>query len=444
VKLPSLSSLAGALLALVAALFLASCGGGGAQGDPANTGATLVISPGAGTLYAGVPYTFQITGGRKPYNLTSSEPGVLPVPAQIDSNSVEVVGANPGVVDPATGTNSLPVKTVVITVRSADGQVTNTTDIKVGINFLTGYGVSFSPITCPIAVPSGSVALQACAGGESAVTMSAVFNGNLFGDRPFRLSVLKGPFSFVFPQGGTGQTIDVTSDHTGTVTAIIQVTGGVPSQIGVLRVQDPVTGVYADTAFTITGPGGNGTLTPLPAKVTFTGNLTTDCGVGSSTVLVFDGNPPYTAFSSNPAITVTPSTSNSNPGQFTISVNSNVPPCPTGTIIITDSIGARTTVDVASNPGSGKPPTPPSFDVAPTTITLGCAQSGSVTAVGGSGSYSTASTNPQVTAVVSGNTVTITRAGPAGAGVGTMTTTVSVTDGSTIKTIDVTSPVTCP
>jgi hypothetical protein len=435
VKFHSLSSLAGALSALVAALLLTSCGGGGASGDTSNTGAGLQISPVAGTIYAGVPFTFSVTGGRKPYTMTSSEPGLLSVPSQTDSNNIEVVAANPAVVDVGLQPGELPVRTVQISVRSADAQSAATSGIKVGINFLTGYGVSFTPITCPIALPAGSTGTQACAGGESAIQMDAAFNGNLFGDRQFRLSVLKGPFAFVFPQGGTGDTITVN---------IMQVTTGVPTQVAVLRVQDVATGVYADTAFTITGLRNNGTITPIPAKVTFTGNLTTDCGIGSSTVLVFDGTAPYSALSTSPQITVTPAQSDTNPGQFTVTIISNTPPCPSGTIVITDAQGARTTVDVTSVPGSGKPPTPPSFDVQPTTITLGCAQSGSVTAVGGSGSYSANSTNPLVTSTVSGNTVTITRAGPAGPGTGSMTTTVSVTDGSTIKTVDVTSPATCP
>jgi len=442
VKLPSLSSLAGALFALVAAVLLSSCGGGGAAGNPAVTGG-LTIIPNNGTVFAGVPFTFQILGGRTPYVMTSSEPGLLSVPSQTDSNSIEVVAANPGVVDVGLQPGELPVRTVNITVRSGDGQ-TAVSIMKVGINFLTGLGVSLAPITCPIAVPAGATGIQACSGGETTVQFDAIFNGNLLGDHQFRLSVLRGPFQFVFPQGGSGDSIVVTSDHTGRVTAIMQVTTGVPTQIAVLRVQDLATGVYSDTAFTITGTRNNGTITPLPAKVTFTGNLTTDCGVGSSDILVFDGTAPYTAISSNPQITVTTSQSDSNPGRFTVTVIGNTPPCPTGTIIITDAQAARATVDVTSVAGSGKPPTPPAFDVQPDAITLGCAQSGSVTAVGGSGSYSTNSANPNITASVSGNTVTITRAGPAAPGTGTMTTTVGVTDGSTIKTVDVTSPATCP
>src|SRR5262249_13467460 len=99
VKFRSPSSVLGALLALVAALFLGSCGGGGAQGNPNVTGA-VTITPSAGTIYAGIPFSFQITGGRTPYFLTSSEPGLLPVPSSINGHDLTVVGANPGVIDP--------------------------------------------------------------------------------------------------------------------------------------------------------------------------------------------------------------------------------------------------------------------------------------------------------------------------------------------------------
>lgn len=438
-KTRSLSSLAGALVALATAVVLSSCGGGGASGDTSNLGGAIAISPAVGTIYAGVPFNFQISGGRRPYSLTSSEPGLLPVPSSIDSNSLDVVAANPGVVDTGLPPDALPVRTVNITARSGDGQSAIAV-VKVAVNFLTGYGVNFSPVTCPIANATGA---QACAGGETAVQFAAVFNGDLHGNQQFQLDVIKGPFQFVFPQGGTGQSVIVQSDHTGQVHAIIQSTAGVRTQLAVLRVTDVATKVNTDFVFTITGVSNGGVLTAIPSTITFTGNLTTDCGTGSSSFFVFDGSPPFTALSSDPNITVN-STSNSNPGNFTVNVSGSVPPCHTGSIIVTDSGGARATVDVKSVAGSGTAPKPATFAVAPTDITLGCAESGSVSAVGGSGSYSTNSSSPQVTAVVSGNTVTITRAGPAGPGSGTLSTSVSVTDGATIQVVKVTSPATCP
>jgi hypothetical protein len=56
------------------------------------------------------------------------------------------------------------------------------------------------------------------------VQLQAVFNGNLFGNRTFRLEVLRGAFSLRNPSTGqVSQSITVNSDHTGTVTGIIEI-----------------------------------------------------------------------------------------------------------------------------------------------------------------------------------------------------------------------------
>lgn len=444
-KFQSLRSVLGGLLALATSLLLVSCGGGGAAGNPAVTG-VLQISPTGGTIYAGIPYTIQVNGGRTPYLLTSSEAALVPVPSQIDGHSFTIVANNPGVIDIGLQPGQLPVRSVFFTVRSGDGQVavtgTGATGFQVGQNFLTGYGISFSPLTCPLPKPPTNV--QVCAGGETAVQMSATFNGNLAGDRQFTFQVLKGHYQFVFPQGGiAGNTVTTVSDHSGNVLVTLQANSGIPTEIGVLRVIDTATGVYDDHAFIISGAGGNGTLTAVPTSVTFTGNLTTDCGAGQATILAFDGVPPYSAATTSPQVRLVNTTSPNQPGSFTVNVAGGAPPCPTGTVAITDSVGSHVTVDVTSAPGAGKAPAPPDFNVAPTAITLGCGQSGSVSVVGGTGSYSTSTSTPNITAVVNGNTVTITRLNT-----GTNPTAdsqVNVTDGANIGTVTVTVPqLTCP
>ncbi len=411
-KFFSPSTVLGGLLALAAGLFLASCGGGGAAGNPNVTGA-LTISPATGTLYAGLPYTFQLLGGRKPYFITSSEAALLPVPSSVDGNSFEVVAGNPGVIDPNLPVGSLPVKTVTIAVRSGDG-LTASAVVQVGQNFLTGYGINFQPVICPIqGVPTGA---QACAGGESAVTFSATFAGNLGGDRTFQLQAIKGNFQFALQQSGvvgntpcTQCSLTTVSDHSGTVTAVIQVPANTPTQVAVIRIIDQATGVYDDHAFVINGPPGNGTLTPIPTDIKFTGNQTTDCGGGVGSFIVTGGVPPFTAVSSSSRVALSSTTSNANPGQFTVTVAASSLPCASGTIAITDTIGNTGQVTVESVPGTIVPPTPAKFTVAPDAITLGCFQSGSVSVVGGSGSYSTSPSVSFVTTTVSGNTVTITR-----------------------------------
>jgi hypothetical protein len=373
---------------------------------------------------------------------------LLPVPSIVSGHSFDVVANNPGVVDSGLAPTDLQVRTVTINVRDSSGQIATGT-VKVAQNFLLGYGVSFSPVSCPAPAAAaggggGGATPQACAGGQTAVIVRAVFNGNLQGNREFKFEAVKGPFGWVFPDGAVGNSITVMTDHTGTATAIMQVNAGVPTQVAVLRVTDVASGVTQDTAFVITGAISAGALTIIPNKFTFTGALSTQCGTGSGDFLVLDGTAPYSAISSSPNVTVSPSSTSANPGRFTINAsNPNV--CLTdATIIVTDAIGGRGTVTVSTALGSFTPPPAPTFTVAPTAVTLSCATSGSVSAVGGSGIYTATSTHPRVTALVSGNTITITRLATDPAPPYPTTATISVSDGSAVQTVTVTVPATCP
>lgn len=436
------SSLTAFVLACGSALLVAACGGGGAGGNP-NQGGPISISPSGDnvTLYAGIPFTFSLQGGRRPYSLTSSDPGILELPSVVNGNHVTVVPNNPGVIDTGLQEGELPVRTIQINLRDSTG-ILVTTQVKVAQNFLTGYGIRITPTTCPSAAAGGfDPAAQACAGGESAIRMQATFNGSLAGNRQFRMEVLRGNFSLRHPvTGQVSQAITVTSDHTGTVLALLEVPPNVPTQLGVLRVIDVATGVYSDTVFTISGFSQSQNITPVPNDFTFTGPLTTTCGTGTADFMVFDGVAPYTAISSDPNLTVTPS-SPTNPGRFTLRAFNPNWCMDNATIVVTDARGGRGTVTVSTETGSVSPPEPATFNVAPTSITLACGQSGSVTVVGGTGSYFTNSTNPAVTAVASGTAVTITRANT---GTSTATVVVSVSDGRDIAEVSATVPTTCP
>ncbi|HET7402086.1 MAG TPA: hypothetical protein VFJ62_09905, partial [Usitatibacter sp.] len=149
--------------------------------------------------------------------------------------------------------------------------------------------------------------------------------------------------------------------------------------------------------------------------------------------------------SSDPNIRVSPTTTSANPGVFTITAFNNSV-CITGAqVIVTDSQGGRATVTVNTAAGSTAPATPPPLQVNPTSITLACGTSGSVTAVGGNGSFIVNSTHPRVTAVASGNTISITRlaADPPGSSFPT-TGAVSISDGTTIQSVTLTVPAFCP
>jgi hypothetical protein len=440
-----------ACVAFVSSVMLGSCGGGGATQQPEQVG-SLTLLPATATLYAGVVYTFQIVGGQRPYLLSSSEPTVLPVPDRVDGNSFQVVPNNPAVVDTGTGgdTGILPQRTVIITVRDALGNqvitASGTTGIRVAQNFLTGYGVTFTS-NC------GQNA-QGCAGQDSIVTLIATSNGVLYGNRQVRFCVVRGQFQFVVPESPSNPTQTLTdcvttmTDHQGVAIARIRVPSNANTQLATLRVIDVATGVFADQVFTIEGTDINAQpITILPNSFTFTGPRQGVCGTGSGDFLVFDGDTPYTAISSDPNVQVFPSTTSAQPGRFTVTASNPFVCVTNATIVVTDAAGRRATVTVNTAEGTAQLP---ALAVSPTTVSLNdtCGFTTSVTAVGGTGPLSVNSTHPRVSAVISGNTVTITRLRPDPAPPPAFYPTsavVSVTDGSTIQNVTVNNVATfCP
>jgi hypothetical protein len=378
-----------------------------------------------------------VLGGRPPYALTSSEPAVFPVPAILDGHSFTVIPNNPGVIDADLKDTDVPRRSVTLSARDVQG---NTVFAKIAVirNFLIGYNISFTSTTCP-------QANSACAGGETVVRVAPIVNGNLVGDKLLRLEIVRSECRFVDPLSGETQlpSILVRSDHFGVATAVMRCPAGIASQVGVIRVVDVATGVSADFAFVVTQASASSALKAIPESITFTGKDSTVCGTGTADFLVFDGQAPYFATSTDSNISVTPR-SDSNPGRFTVTAfNPNI--CvEAATIVVTDARGGRTTVTVKTEKGAGTPPTPPAMTVAPTDVTVLCGQSASVAVVGGSGNYFTTSTHPRVTSVVSGNTVTITRLTGDGAVAYPVDGTVAISDGATIKTVDVTTVANCP
>ena len=430
--------------ALAASLLVAACGGGGASVNP-NQGGPISASPEHGTFYAGMPATITVSGGRKPYAITSSEPGILPVPPIVDANSFEVIPNNPGVVDTGLPAGALPIRSVTVSVRDTTGILVNIV-IQVAQNFVTGYRLAFVASTCPVPATPGAT-LTPCAGGDTALQLSATTNGSLHGDEAFRLEVVRGSFAFYTPDGSTGiisNTYTVTSDHEGKITAVIRVPAGTPSQVAIVRVVHIGTGASQEQVFVITGASTTPrTLVAIPAAFTFTGPNATSCGTGSGDFFVFDGVPPYSAVSSNPGVQVLPATSNTQPGRFTIAVGSGAA-CPDAApVIVTDSQGNRVVVTVSAKRGAAAA-APPALAVAPAAITLACNTSGSVSVVGGSGIYSVASSHPRVNATVAGNTITITRLNGDGVTVYPVTASVSVTDGASAQVVTATVPANCP
>ena len=425
-------SLARHAFALLAALVLASCGGGGAQTNP-NQGGDVSIVPDGATFYAGAVGIITVSGGRAPYSLTSSDPGVLPVPAILNGHSFEVVPNNPGVIDTGLPPGAVPIHTVNIIARDSLG-LTKSAAIHVAQNFLTGYGIFFTPSNCTA---------QTCAGGETVVTFDTVTNGQLYGLRPFRVEIVRAGCLLENPLGSNtlSTTFETASDHEGKVTAVIRCPAGTASGVGLLRLVDIGSGASTVFAFTISDQAPSATLEAIPDTITFTGPDSATCGTGTADFFVFGGAAPYTAVSSKASITVTPS-SDTQPGKFTVSAG-NPALCEEASILVTDSRLAHITVDVKTEVGAGAPPSPP-VGVSPSTMTLTCGQSQSALVTGATGTFVVNSNDPNVTFAVSGNVVTVTRAGalPVLPGGNTLST-VTITDSSGTATIRVTNPVNC-
>ena len=113
----------GAMTALLGSMtaLLVSCGGGGTQGGAPTAAGTLSILPSTGSLYANVPYTFNIAGGRAPYLVVSNEQTLLALNFTTTNNTFTAVPNQPGVVDLGQDPNQVPSRKVTVTVRDSAG-----------------------------------------------------------------------------------------------------------------------------------------------------------------------------------------------------------------------------------------------------------------------------------------------------------------------------------
>jgi hypothetical protein len=441
--------LAIALLSLASAL-IGACGGGGATASQQNSLAALDLLPGdQSNLYAGVPITFTIVGGRAPYQVSSGDTSIIPINELVSGNTFTVVPSNPGIIDVGLDPNAVPQRSVQIFVRDSGSGLANTltgvTIFKtyhVLQNFLTGYGVGYTS-TCATAVGS-TTAGQACAGQESVANFSPVTSGILSGNRAMRVEKLTGDYDWVVE--GTGQlqnTLNFSTNHNGVGIARLKVRVGAVTQIATYRLIDVASTLNTIQQFIITGTPPPGAMTLIPSTLSFTSATTTRCGTGGADVLIFDGKPPFTINNTSPNLSITPTTVVAPSNSFNVNAfNSAI--CLTGaTVVVTDSEGRRATLTVNTAAGTTAPP---ALSVAPASVTVTCvANVATVAVVGGTGANSAVSSSPRVTATVSGNAMQITRLlGDPPPGPYPTAVTVSVTDGTSVASVAVTTDPFCP
>ncbi len=448
--LGNLSGLAkrGAIAALLGSMtaLLVSCGGGGTTGGNPLTNGLLTILPSTGSLYANVPVTLNVAGGRPPYFVTSSEQTVMPLNFTMSGNTFTTVPNQPGVVDPQTDPNVVPSRTVILTARDADGTQTTAT-FNVIQNFLTGYGLSVTT-TANCSGAGSTTGTEACAGEDSLISLVPISNGLRYANKQMRLTANFGAFAFILDSTGiTGPTVTSTADSAGGVTARIRVTPSAITQYAQFRLTDVVTGAYRDITFVIKNSNGsNVALSALPASISLGGATTAACGTGFVNVFVFGGKPPYTAGTTFPnSISITPPIVTRSGDAFSVQIfNPNFCLNP-GNVVITDAAGAFFTIDVTTTPGTATPVLP--LAAAPSAVCIPDTGSAVISISGGNSNKVINSSNPALAAAVptsgSGNFTTTINAGGAGGAIGTAVV-LTVNDGANAATISVTRKTTCP
>ncbi|MFS8086434.1 MAG: hypothetical protein ACMG6H_12450, partial [Acidobacteriota bacterium] len=112
-----------ALLGVIALLTLAACGGGGTGATaPLTPTGSLSISPSSAVINATVPVTFIVSGGVKPYTLTSDHPTLVPVGSVGEDGRFTVIATSvPAVATPVTLTVRDGAQATVTAVLTVNG-----------------------------------------------------------------------------------------------------------------------------------------------------------------------------------------------------------------------------------------------------------------------------------------------------------------------------------
>jgi hypothetical protein len=464
----------GAAIAVCAGLggLLGSCGGSGVSSETGTQVGALTLLPSTGTLYANVPFTFTIAGGRAPYVFSSNEQ-TLVASQTVNSNTFVVTPNNPGVVDVGQDPNEVPSRTIQFSVRDNAGTTISSgaSSYKVLQNFLTGYGLSVSALfSCSTDSTGAAISAQACVGSESAIDLRPTTSGVLYRNRALRFTINYGQFLFIDknsnPPNQAVSSITLTTSgataaggtESGSLRAFLRPLDNAGTQYAGLRITDVVSGIYRDVDFLIQTPAV-GPLKALPTAIgPIIGRDTSVCGAGSVDVLLTGGKPPYSIRTS---IGVTAPAQLANPGIFTVNVNFGSPPnCinePNG-VTITDSAGQTISISVTTQVGTAAPVTP--LNVFPTNLCLQDGGTATVAVTGGNALKVITSLNPSLVSVTpstlssgsgtgggaaapSSVTVTAVGAAPATPVAGTPTI-VRVADGASAIDVTVTRKTSCP
>lgn len=440
----------GALLLASAGVFaLSACGGGsGAPNNPYTpvppTPTQLVVVPAEATAFAGTALILSISGGTPPYQAFSSNPSALPVPQNVNGNTLALLANN---VESAQNAN--------VTIRDAAGQ-TALSEITVRPALLLPASITIVPNSAPC--PGGDV----CSGQTGVATLRVTGpTGAGLPGRSVRFDVVQGQFSLqtTNPASPLAQSQTIVSDANGEARVVISVPPNTPTQIGLIRATELSTGSQTTFQFVIAQvTAGEGVLSVAPSgNTTITGPALNVCSSGVRvSYYIFGGTPPYRVVVNFPdAATIVGTPVTVNGGGFDIITNGT---CFTNlTFAITDATGRTLTTGmptITNSPGAQAPTPPaptPALVITPATqaVTGNCDTSRTYqfAVTGGQSPYSVVIAQPQGWTVTgtpiqsSGSTFTVSGPGPT-APPGFRSQTITVVDSSNPQKT-VTASITC-
>jgi len=384
------------MFALIAALVLSACGGGsGAPNNPfapVFTPGTLLVLPAAPTIYSQVAATLTISGGTAPFRAFSSNSAVLPVTQVLPGDTLTLLAGNVSALTTAT-----------VTIQDSGGQ-TASVDVTIlpgpatpplALTVLPNPVDIFSQIAAQLTINGGVPPYRAFSSNGAVLPVAAAVTGNI-------LTLLANAVSAntvvtVTVQDSVNQTASVAvTVHPKAVStsplvvlpqvvttskqtpATVTISGGAPpyqaysSNPGLLPVPQNLAGnaltlapapgvtISSNQNVTVTIQDSAGQTTNI--AVTVAPEVSTPpppLAVLPATSIVFSnvpatltvtgGVPPYTAFSSNPAVLpVLPTVTN---GVIALSP-ATVAADTTVTVSVKDAVGTTATASVTVRPAA--------------------------------------------------------------------------------------------
>ena len=391
------------LSSLVTAAFLglmtllSGCGGGGATAGNV-TPDPLVVSPSAAVAYHGNPVTLYITGGTKPYTVTSGNSALINVPNSVSGSTVIFDASNV-----AADTDA------ILTVLDAKG-VTAISTITVKPSVINNT----LAVTPDPASPGTGCGTAVCSGLMATVSVQLQNMATPLVGRNVRFDVVQGDFQFITNPGATtfADTITTTTDQNGNANVRLRANVNAPTQYAILKVTDVDGGSVLQTTFTIAQyTDGTGILSVVPPTQTIQAYYKGDCSSGVSVdYIIHGGTPPYTVQSTSTGVaTVSPGTVLTNGAGFTATTHANF--CPgTATIDIRDATGRVIQATLENKEGTHDVTsvTPAFFVTAPATLNVAVGSTPSYAIGGGTSPYYASSSNiAAATVVLDGSLLTI-------------------------------------